>query len=163
MNNSTKINFTVHNKFAVSVLVILFVSMMLPLVNLSFAPSLSYFELVKDSNLQVIFFLLCAVSFVLGLPRIVTRTISIIFIIVILMPAYNALSPLIKMGSSMNNTGPLKGIFNNMAWLKDVQEVISIGLPLFIVSIVVFTFLQFMPHYQTNQKWIDILETPPGN
>ncbi|MBA6291255.1 hypothetical protein H4J58_09410 [Colwellia sp. MB3u-70] len=143
-----------HNKFAFLIVVLIFISMVLPLVDIGFGSSQSYFQLVESNSLMVIFLLLSAVSLVLGLPRLITRSVSIIFLIIASMPVYDGINALNDMGMFSSRRR------SNLDGLDPFFDIIQIGMPLLVISIVIFTILQMLPFYQVSNKFKPQAEVP---
>lgn len=138
-------NFKIHNKFAVLVLVSLFISMVLPMFNF-LGDSKSYFKLVDVTGLQTTFMALTLISLLFGLPRIVSRITAVIFLVALCVPIYDGFSFLSDMGS-------LFGTGNNMIGM--VLKNMKIGLPLLFISTIIFVILQILPGYKTNEIFIN--------
>ena len=138
-------NFKIHNKFAVLVLITLFISMILPMFSF-FGESNSYFKLVDGTGLQTTFMVLTLISLLLGLPRIITRITAIIFLVALCVPIYDGFSFLSDMGG-------LFGRGNNVIGM--IVDNMKIGLPLLFISAVLFSLLQILPGYKTNDVFIN--------
>jgi len=137
-------NFKVHNKLAVVVLVSLFVSMILPMFKM-FNQSQSYFDLVDSTGLLSTFMVLTLVSLLLGLPRVITRVLSIIFLITLCIPLYDGFAFIKDMGS-------LFGARSNL--MQVVVQNMQLGLPLLLITTALFGVLQVLPGYKTNENFL---------
>lgn len=144
VNLASSGNFKAHNKFAVLVLVALFVSMILPMFKM-FNETQSYFDLVDGTGLQSTFIVLTLISLLLGLPRIISRFLSIIFLITLCIPLYDGFSFIKDMGS-------LFGPRSNLTQV--VLQNMQLGLPLLFITGLLFAILQMLPGYKTNEKFL---------
>jgi len=136
-----------HNKFSFLIVVLIFISMILPLVDIGFGSSQSYFQLVESNSLMVIFLLLSGISLLLGLPRLITRSVSVIFLIIVSMPVYDGINALNDMGMLSSRRG------FDLDDLDPFFNMIQIGFPLLVISIVIFAVLQILPFYQVSNKF----------
>lgn len=147
INLPASVGFKIHNKFAVLVLVLMFISMILPIFRI-FNESQSYFKLVESTGLQTMFLFLTLASLLMGLPRMVSRILSVIFIIALCVPIYDGLSFL----NDMRGFSDSVGIDGEM--MKQVLRNMKLGLPLLLISTLIFAVLQVLPWYQTNEKFL---------
>lgn len=144
VNISSVEKYPLYNKFSLIVLVTIFISMLLPLVKIPFASPQSYFQMVDATNLQVIFFILSAASLVLGLPRLITRICSIVFLVTLTMPIYDAINFLHDMRQATSAR----------TFTREAYKMIEFGLPVLLLSTVLFTLIQVLPWYQTSPKFL---------
>ena len=140
-------NFNAHNKFALFIVISMFVSMFLPMVRI-FGVSQNYFDLVQGGTLQVIFLTLASASLLLGLPRIVTRGLSIICLITVCSPIYDGIVFVQEMAQLSRSSGfrakDLIGLIKHL----------NVGFYLLVLSTLLFAIMQLMPMYQVNKKFI---------
>ncbi|GIU03512.1 hypothetical protein TUM4261_01280 [Shewanella sp. c952] len=141
--------FKIHNKFSSFVLITLFISMILPLAQI-FNESQSYFQLVESTGFQLVFIFLALFSLLLGLPRVVSRILALIFLIVLCVPIYDAFSYFDDMRGYSGSLGLDKEM------LRMLFDTMRLGLPLLLVSTLLFAILQLLPWYQTNEKFSGI-------
>ncbi|SQH77828.1 conserved membrane protein of unknown function [Shewanella benthica] len=141
------ISFKVHNKFSSFVLITLFISMILPLAQI-FNESQSYLQLVENTGFQLLFITLTLFSLLLGLPRFVSRILALIFLITLSVPIYDAFSYFDDMRGYASSFSLDKDM------LKMLLDTMRIGLPLLLISSVLFAILQLLPWYQTNEKFL---------
>lgn len=139
--------FNVYNKFTLLIVVTMFVSMFLPMVRI-FGVSQNYFELVEGGSLQVIFLLLTGASLVIGLPRIVTRVLSVICLITVCSPIYDGIAFLQEMDQFSRSSG-----FSVKDLLKLLKP-LNVGFYALTASTLLFAIMQFLPMYQANRKLV---------
>ncbi|TVP16343.1 hypothetical protein [Shewanella sp. KCT] len=139
---------SVHNKFALFTLTCLFVSMLLPAVNLGIGVSTSYFELIDSITLQVIFMLASFVSLAIGAPRFISKTLCAICLITILIPLYQLFNSI----SDLANVGREFGVTNKSV-IKQIMKSVEFGLPMLVISFSMFFLITLLPRYNTSPKF----------
>lgn len=142
---------TVHNKFALFSLTCLFISMLLPAVNLGylgFDTPASYFDLVDSVTVQVIFMLASAVSLAIGAPRFISKALCVICLVTVVAPLYEAYDSI----SGLVDAGREFGI-KEKSISKQLTKAIEIGLPILVISILLFFVTTLLPRYKTSSMF----------
>ncbi|WP_412500787.1 hypothetical protein [Shewanella chilikensis] len=139
---------SLHNKFALFTLTCLFVSMLLPAVNLGFDTTVSYWKFVDNVTLQVIFMLVSAVSLAIGAPRFVSKTLCVICLVTVVAPLYDVYNSI----SEVVDAGREFGIKEKNI-TSQLMKAIEIGLPILLISILLFFITTLLPRYKTSSMF----------
>lgn len=138
--------FPLYNKFSVVVLVTVFIAMILPLVKIPFAGTQSYFQLVEGVSLQVIFLILSLIGLIIGLPRFFTRICSVLFLITLCLPIYDA----------YNYLDDMRQMTSASKFTKEAYKMLQIGVPMLAIASFLYALIQILPWYQTNPKFLKL-------
>lgn len=149
LNLNSASRLSVHNKFALFTLTCLFVSMLLPAVDLGLGTTVSYIELVDSMTLQIIFMIASSVSLAIGAPRFISKMLCAICLVTILIPIYEVFSSLTELA----NLGREFGITDKSV-INSLMKTVKIGLPMLIISFLLFFFTTLLPRYKTSSIFI---------